>query len=211
MIRQCKEFNDARSRLAGGFTLTAAELRRRQQPFRLVSSESKLAKPFPPRPDATVISDAIPVHYIARNKNALWLAREASGSTGGLFFLKRSAVGFAHRKSERSCATMLLSESFELDLPNEGGRLAALFNSAMDAAARRAPAIAALVRAAIATCRRLLAKCAQIKASARSHREAIERELFDGQYVLASKNDDDLPIPPRARRLSTVSNSGEFR
>jgi hypothetical protein len=90
---------------------------------------------------------------------------------------------------------MFLAGTFELDLPNEGGRLAALFDSAMDAMARRVPAVIGFVRSTIAKWRQLLAEISRVRASERSHRKAIERELFHGQYILASKNDDDLPIP----------------
>jgi hypothetical protein len=38
-------------------------------------------------------------------------------------------------------------------------------------------------------------KTARALASDRRHREAIEKELFRGRYTLASKNDDELPVP----------------
>jgi hypothetical protein len=196
MIRQLEEFNVARLHVAGGMEFAAAAHQPRPKPLRPVDNGGGRAKRFPRRPDTTVISEAIPLYYIARNKNALWLAREAGGRTGGLFFFKRSAIGFSNRKSAHaSCATMFLADPFELDVPNEGGRLAALFDSTMDAMARRMPAVVAFARSTITKWRRLITEVARIRASERSHREAIERELFRGQYILSSKNDDDLPIP----------------
>ena len=196
MIRQLKAFNSARLHLAGGLELAAAKYVPAQVPLSPVDDGPQLAKPFPPRPDNTVISEAIPLYYIAQNKNGFWLAREADGKNGGLFFLKRSAMQFAKEQSRSTRpATMCLADPFELDVPNEGGRLAAQFDAAIDAIARRAPTLADFVRVAAAEWRQLIAEISRVKASQRRHRDAIERELFRGQYILASKNDDDLPIP----------------
>ena len=72
-----------------------------------------------------VLSDAIPAFFIGRNKAGLWVAREAQGRIGGLFLLKSSAVAFARARSEvEGCATIFPDETFELDLANEGNRLA---------------------------------------------------------------------------------------
>jgi hypothetical protein len=69
-----------------------------------------------------VICEMIPLFYIAQNNNGFWLARDADCQNGDLFFLKRSALGFAENKSGSvGCATMVLSESYELDVPNQGG------------------------------------------------------------------------------------------
>ena len=58
------------------------------------------APQLPRRPDASALSESIPLFYIGRNKNGLWVVREAEGRSGGLFFLKQSAVHFARRQSE---------------------------------------------------------------------------------------------------------------
>jgi len=80
---------------------------------------------FPRRPDAGVLSKSIPLFFIGRNRNGLWIAREAEGRTGGVFLLKQSALHFAQRKSAPvGCATMFLAEPIELDTENLGNPLA---------------------------------------------------------------------------------------
>ena len=196
MIRQLKAFNAARLHLAGNMEFAAAIQESHRVALSPVDAGRGHATRFPPRPDGTMISEAIPLYYIAQNQNGLWLAREASGRNGGLFFLKRSAVRFGRKKSgSASCATMCLSEMFELDVPNEGGRLAGLFDLAINAVAQRVPALADFIREVAAEWRQLIADISRVRASQRRSRDAIERDLFRGQYTLASKNDDDLPIP----------------
>ena len=43
---------------------------------------------FPRRPDSGVLSESIPLFFIARNRAGLWVAREAEGHTGGIFLFK---------------------------------------------------------------------------------------------------------------------------
>lgn len=82
------------------------------------------ATKFPQRPDASALSEAIPLFFIGRNKNGLWVAREAEGQTGGVFLLKRSALRFVRKNSVPvGCATMVLTERFELDVKNQGNPL----------------------------------------------------------------------------------------
>jgi hypothetical protein len=82
------------------------------------------AAKFPRRPDARVLSETIPLFFIGRNKNGLWVAREAEGRTGGVFLFKRSAVRFAAKTSAPAgCATMFLAQRFELDVENQGNPL----------------------------------------------------------------------------------------
>jgi hypothetical protein len=82
------------------------------------------ATKFPQRPDARARSEAIPLFFIGRNKNGLWVAREAEGRTGGVFLLRRSALRFAKKNSAPAgCATMFLAERFELDVENQGNAL----------------------------------------------------------------------------------------
>ncbi len=82
------------------------------------------AAKFPQRPDASALSEAIPLFFIGRNKNGLWVAREAEGQTGGVFLLKRSALRFVRKNSVPvGCATMVLTERFELDVKNQGNPL----------------------------------------------------------------------------------------
>ena len=85
-------------------------------------SQSDAALKLPQRPDATVLSESIPLFHIGRNKHGFWVAREADGRSGGLFLFKRSAIGFARKRSAPAggCAIMILTEPFELDLENQG-------------------------------------------------------------------------------------------
>jgi len=151
---------------------------------------------LPPRPDATILSDSIPLFFSGRNRNGFWVAREAAGRCGGLFLLKRSAARFARKKSAPAgCATMFVTQRLELDVPNQGSRLVPPLAATMDAAGRRAPTLAVFVGMAVAEWRNLIAQVARAVAGERRNREALEKELFRGQYTLASKYDDDLPIP----------------
>jgi hypothetical protein len=151
---------------------------------------------FPKRPDLSVLSETIPLFYIARNKHGFWVAREAEGRCGGVFLLRRSAVRFARDKSAPAgCAMMFLNETLELDIENEGSPLIEPVGAAVDVVTRRAPKLAAFLAMAIAEWRKLVAQLSRALAGERRNRAAIERDLFQGQYTLSSKNDDDLPIP----------------
>jgi hypothetical protein len=148
-----------------------------------------------PRPDASVLNETIPLFYIGQNNLGFWVAREAQGRCGGLFLVKSSAVRFARKKSAPAgCAIMIVPERLELDLGNQGSRIAESVAVAIDAAARHAPGCTAFIAAAWAEWRRLVAQISRALSSERRHREAIEHELFRHQYRLSSKNDDDLPI-----------------
>jgi hypothetical protein len=196
MIRQRKQFHVSRLGLVGGMDPIVAACREAPGLRRDDLPGLAPVRQFPRRPDAGVISETIPLFYIAQDRNGFWLAREADGGDGGLFLLKRSALRFAHDKSRlRGCATMLLAERFELDVSNQGSRFVAGLAAATDFVARRAPALACFVRMAAAEWRKLVAEISRALASERKHRAAIETELFRNQYRLSSKNDDDLPIP----------------
>lgn len=151
---------------------------------------------FPRRPDLSVLSETIPLFYIAQNKLGFWVAREAEGRCGGAFLFRRSAVRFARQQSgSAGCAMMFLYEEIELDTENEGDRLVEPIAAFIDLATRRTPKFATFVGMAIAEWRKLVAQIAGAFAGERRNRRAIERELFHGEYTLASKNDDDLPLP----------------
>lgn len=80
---------------------------------------------FPQRSDARYLSESIPRFFIARNKTGLWVVREVEGRTGGIFVFKWSAVRFARKNSApRGCAIVFLAHRFELDVENQGSRLA---------------------------------------------------------------------------------------
>jgi hypothetical protein len=95
--------------------------------------------PFQPL-DAGIVSDAIPAFFIGRNSQGFWVARETKGRIGGIFLLESSALSFARTNSgPAGCATIFLSERFELDLKNNGNPLVPYLGSLMRAA-MRAPA-----------------------------------------------------------------------
>jgi hypothetical protein len=85
---------------------------------------------FPRRPNFRVLSKSIPLFFIARNKNGLWVARDAEGRSGGIFLFKRSALRFAEKNSAPAgCATMVLAQRIELDIKNRGHALVMWLNS----------------------------------------------------------------------------------
>lgn len=109
----------------------------RHQP-RCVAADA-VAK-FPGRPDPGVLSEAVPLFFLGRNKNGFWVAREAEGRTGGVFLFKRSALRFAEKNSAQvGCATLFLTERIELDVDNQGNPLVAWLDAAMRAAASLIP------------------------------------------------------------------------
>lgn len=87
---------------------------------------------FPHRPDGGVLSKSIPLFFIGRNRNGLWVAREGEGRVGGMFLRKQSALHFAQRKgAPLGCATMLLAEPIELETENLGNPLARWIDAAL--------------------------------------------------------------------------------
>jgi hypothetical protein len=96
---------------------------------------------FPGRPDPSILSKSIPLFFVGRNRNGLWIAREAEGRTGGVFLFKRSALRFAHENSvPMGGATMFLAKSFELDVENRGNPSVAWLDAALSAVNRFIPA-----------------------------------------------------------------------
>jgi hypothetical protein len=163
-------------------------------PDQSIRRASKALLEFPDRPDRTVLNETIPLFYIGQNRKGLWVVREAEGRSGGLFLFRRSAVRFAREESEPSgCALMFLNSPLELDV-NRGDHVVGPFAAALQTVECRAPRLAAFVGMAVAQWRRLVARVSRALADERRNREAIERELFRGQYRLTSKSDDDLPV-----------------
>jgi hypothetical protein len=77
-----------------------------------------------PRPD--VLSRTIPVVFIGRNRDGFWVARDADGKFGGLFWRKGSALHFAKTNAgPAGCAALFPQDRFELDLENHGNPLLA--------------------------------------------------------------------------------------
>jgi hypothetical protein len=83
------------------------------------------APPTPFQPlDPGVLNASIPAFFVGRDSDGFWLARDVKGENGGLFLLRSSALAFARRVSGRAgCATIVLSERFELDIENNGNPL----------------------------------------------------------------------------------------
>ena len=101
---------------------------------------------FPQRPDPRVLSTSIPLFFVGRNKYGFWVVRAAEGRAGGIFLLKRSALRFAARNSAPAgCATMFLSERFELDVENQGSVLAAGLDAMIRVITAPAPPPAPLI------------------------------------------------------------------
>ena len=195
MIRQLKHSRVLRELWPGEMHLAYAGHGQGAATPRRPFAAPATATQLPRRPDASALSEAIPLFYIGRNKNGVWVVREAEGRSGGLFFLKQSAVRFARRQSEPSgCAMMFLDEPIELEVATQVGRHA-MPESATEKAARQAPSVVAVIWSAVAEWRKLMARVSCGLASERRNRAAIEKELFGGRYRLCSKNDDDLPIP----------------
>jgi len=87
---------------------------------------------FPKRPGPDMLSNSIPLFFIAQNKVGLWIAREAEGRTGGIFLFKKSALRFAKTSGGASgCATMVLAKRLELDVENDGSRVVAWIGAAL--------------------------------------------------------------------------------
>jgi hypothetical protein len=108
----------------------------RQVPAATVASDT-LAKPDPfgrpfQRPGPDVINEAIPTVFVGRNRDGLWVARDADGKFGGLFWRKQSALRFARRAAASTgCATVFPQARFELDIENAGSPLIAHAGRAM--------------------------------------------------------------------------------
>jgi hypothetical protein len=157
---------------------------------------AKTPRQFPRRPNLHVLSESIPLFYICQNSHGFWVARDAEGRAGGLFLRKESAFRFARKRSEPTgCAMMLLNAPTELDVENQGNRIAVPLGSAIDMVKRRTPRLAAFIGMAITEWHKLVAEISSAFAGERKHRAAIEQELFHGQYWLSSKDDDDLLVP----------------
>jgi hypothetical protein len=92
---------------------------------------------FPGRPNSRILSESIPLFFIARNQNGLWVVHEAAGRCCGVFLLRCSALRFARKSSAPAgCATMFLTERFELDAHSHGNALVVWIDAALRMVAR---------------------------------------------------------------------------
>jgi hypothetical protein len=150
---------------------------------------------LPHRPDPSLISEAIPLFFIGRNKDGFWVARNADGRIGGIFLLKRSALQFANTNTQPwGCATMCVSERFELDIENKGNPFVACLGAAKQLVSRLAQRLAASTGKLAAAGWMVIVRFSTAFAQQRMHRALIEAELYRNRYTHSSKNDDDLPI-----------------
>jgi hypothetical protein len=187
MITELRNFGRAHRLAFAGFG-TQPHIGPSRQ-FALASTPVEL----PRRPDASIISEAIPLFYIGRNSKGLWVARKAEGNIGGIFLTRRAAVRFARESCEPlGCATMFVSGPLELDLDMRGAAPMTQNASALATAANHA-SVFAVIRVGAAAVRKVYASITHALAAERRNRKAIEKELFGCRYTLASKNDDDLP------------------
>ena len=107
--------------MAGSFALASSS------PAMRARRAKEAPQPLPSRPDVSVLSEKIPLFYIGRNAQGLWVAREAQGQCGGLFLLRSSAARFAQRMSApHGCATMGVEGLLALDIANQGSLSAAI-------------------------------------------------------------------------------------
>jgi hypothetical protein len=94
------------------------------------------------RPDPDVLNASIPVFYVGRNADGLWVARKADASSGGVFLLKCSAMRFARQaRPPFAAAIITLTDGVELDIANSGNRYAARFATARRVLSRGAQAL----------------------------------------------------------------------
>ncbi|HVX75377.1 MAG TPA: hypothetical protein VHB49_04570 [Bradyrhizobium sp.] len=117
---------------------TVSELKRsgESMPFG-VTAEVEHSAPAPfQRPGPDVLSEAIPAFFIGRNQNGFWVARDAGGKSGGLFWSREAALRFASNVWPEGCATILPQERFELDIENTGNPLISWLDNARNWLAR---------------------------------------------------------------------------
>jgi hypothetical protein len=169
---------------------SAAALAGGKMKFRRTAKPDSDIPPAPPtshspqRPDGTILSEAIPLFAIGRNKAGLWVARDCDSSVGGEFWSKSAAVRFAKSINGPDCALMFVSDGLELAQvsPPAGRRL----DPARSQIAKAIAAIGQWIK---------LVLLAVAKANKSSEQKVlIEKELYSNQYRHRSKSDDDLPI-----------------
>jgi hypothetical protein len=148
----------------------------------------------PQRPDPNVVSDAIPLVFIGRNKDGFWVARDADTKVGGLFLSKFGAERFAHRRKRLfAAATMVLPQGLELIGKNRGNPLVDYIAVVKRVAVR---GLSGLVAPACQAAAAMFTRLSRAHAEARIHRAAIERDLFRNQCRISTRSDDDLRIAP---------------
>jgi len=98
------------------------------------------------RPGPEVVNESIPVFFIGRNRDGLWVARDAEGKLGGIFWRRQSALRFANRSaSPTRCALVFPQARFELDIENAGNPVVAHLGPLMRVAMRPLQRTAAFI------------------------------------------------------------------
>src|ERR1700761_2383114 len=109
-----------------------ADIRTRRDPL----SVRPDTPPFQ-RPAADVLNEAIPAFFIGRNHSGFWVARDANGKSGGLFWSRQAALRFAQIVWPDGYATIFPQARFELDIENDGNQLISWLEAAKHWLARR--------------------------------------------------------------------------
>jgi hypothetical protein len=120
-------------------------------------SSGPLASDLPPkfehpvtsfaRPGPDVLRETIPLVFIGRNRDGFWVARDAEGTFGGLFWRKGSALRFAKANAgPAGCAVVFPQARFELDLENHGNPLVACLGIVRRLLTRQARRLMAVTR-----------------------------------------------------------------
>jgi hypothetical protein len=147
----------------------------------------------PQRPDPSIVSRAIPLVYVGQNHDGFWVALDADTRIGGLFLFKSGALRFGHRRRGGILSATMEMSQLELPGRNRGNPLVGYLATAKHAAAGLLAKLVPFGKPPAAI-RKVLARLARARASARIHRAAIERELYHDQYRISTKSDDDLRI-----------------
>jgi hypothetical protein len=130
---------------------TAAGQKLSSDPSDVPPKREHAVTPFQ-RPGPEVLNRTIPVVFIGRNRNGVWVARDADGKFGGLFWRKGAALRFAKiNAGPAGCASVFPQARFELDLENSGnpflGRLGIVQRLLVRPARRLTATIRKLARA----------------------------------------------------------------
>jgi hypothetical protein len=121
-----------------------------------VDDSTTVTAPFRPL-DPGIVNETIPAFFIGRNKEGFWVARDVNGLIGGIFLLENSAVSFARRNGGAAgCASIYLSERFELDLENEGNPLVLQLASVIRVATHPRERLTALIGKMTGAVKRLM-------------------------------------------------------
>jgi hypothetical protein len=114
------------------------------------SRGSVTAAPFQ-RPGPEVLSEAIPVVFVGRNRDGFWVVRDAEARFGGLFWRQQAALDFAKASaSPGGYATVFPQARFELDMENHGNSLIDGIGVARRLLTRRAQRLIAAIRKLVA-------------------------------------------------------------